>query len=71
MTDTEALRAAIDKSGFKRTYIAKVAGLSYQGYLNKEGGKSEFKQSEIDAICHVLGLSLQEKQAIFFAQEVD
>ena len=71
MTDTELLREAIDRSGYKKTYIAKRIGLTYQGFLNKERGESEFRQSEIEGLGELLCLSLEEKERIFFAKKVD
>lgn len=70
MTNTKLLREAIEKSGYKKAYIAQCIGLSYQGYLNKERGESEFRQSEIEGICKLLDLTAKEKEAIFFATEV-
>lgn len=71
MTDTELLREAIDRSGLKRTYLAERIGLTYQGYLNKERGESEFRQSEIEALSQLLDLNAEEREAIFFAHKVD
>ena len=71
MTNIIALKEAIEKSGYRRTFIAKKAGLTFQGYLNKEEGKTEFRQSEIQAIAELLNLSLEEKERIFFANSVD
>jgi DNA-binding XRE family transcriptional regulator len=70
MTNSDLLRKAVEKSGYKKSYIAKRIGLTYQGYLNKECGKSEFRQSEIEEICKLLDLTTEEKEAIFFATEV-
>ena len=68
MTNTVLLREAVARSGYKRAYIAQRIGLTYQGYLNKERGGSEFKQSEIEGLCEILGLTAQEKEDIFFAK---
>lgn len=70
MTNTVLLREAVARSGYKRTYIAQRIGLTYQGYLNKERGESEFKQSEIEGLSELLRLSAAEKEAIFFAKVV-
>ena len=70
MTDTELLQKAVERSGLKRTFIAKKIGLSFQGYLNKERGESEFRQSEIEGLCDLLRLTPQEKESIFFARKV-
>ena len=71
MTDTKMLRQYIKKSGYKRTFIANRIGLTYQGYLNKESGRSEFTQSEIAGLCEILHISIEDKERIFFAKEVD
>lgn len=69
MTDTAALMQAIDKSGFKRSYIAKQLGLSAYGLSMKIKNKHEFKASEIGAICDILHISSSEdRMRIFFAK---
>ncbi|MCI6239495.1 MAG: helix-turn-helix domain-containing protein [Lachnospiraceae bacterium] len=71
MTNSKLLREYINRSGLKRTFVAKKLGLSYQGYLNKESGKSEFTQSEIQDLCDLLLITARDKERIFFAKEVD
>lgn len=73
MTNTELLEERIDKSGYKKSYIAKAIGLkSTFGLSKKIRNENEFKASEIDALCELLGInSLEERQRIFFAKEVD
>lgn len=73
MTNTELLTEKIDVSGYKRSYIAKAIGLkSTQGLAKKINNETEFKGSEISALCKLLKIdSLEERQAIFFADEVD
>ncbi len=73
MTNTKALEEIIDKSGYKKSYIAKVIGLkSTFGLSKKIRNESEFKATEINALCELLGItSLEEKDRIFFAKEVD
>ena len=48
-------------------FIASVAGLTYQGLLNKLNNVREFKASEIKALCDLLKLSETERTAIFFS----
>lgn len=69
MTNTELLEKKIADSGYKRNYIAKAIGLkSAYGLANKINNKSEFKASEINALCELLKIdSIEEKEAIFFA----
>lgn len=71
MTDTIALQKRIDESGLKQEYIASKIGLSSYGFANKRDNKTEFKPSEIEALCELLNITtLEEKFAIFFAQKV-
>lgn len=70
MTNTELLEKKIDDSGYKKSYIAKTIGLKTTNVLTKKiKNESEFKASEIDALCILLKIeSLEERQAIFFAK---
>lgn len=69
MTNTQLLVAAIEKSGYKRSYIAKAIGLkSAYSLALKIDNRNEFKASEINALCELLNIStLEERHAIFFA----
>lgn len=68
MTNTELLEKAIDKSGFKKNHIAKTMGLSPYGLAKKINNVTEFKTSEINALCKILKInSLEKKEKIFFA----
>lgn len=72
MTNTTLLEKKIEASGFKRSYIAKVLGLSAYGLKLKIHNTHEFKASEIDALCTLLGIDcVQERMSIFFAKKVD
>lgn len=71
MTNTELLNDRIDKSGLKKSYIAKALGIKPDTLTRKINNEREFKASEINALCDVLGIeSLEEKEHIFFAVEV-
>lgn len=68
MTDTAKLNARIQQSGFKKSYIAKVLGLAESTLARKINNAQDFRASEINALCDLLGInSLEEKEAIFFA----
>ena len=68
MTDTVKLNARIQASGLKKNYIAKVLGVVESTLARKINNSQDFKASEIDALCTLLGIeSLEEKEAIFFA----
>lgn len=71
MTNARLLRWYIEKSGYKRKFVAEKIGLTYQGYLYKENGKNEFNQSEIEGLCELLSIPLKDKERIFFAKKVD
>lgn len=68
MTNSQKLREKIETSGFKRSYIAKALGITPAALYQKIANRREFKASEIDILCRVLGItSLREKEEIFFA----
>ena len=68
MTDTAKLNKRIEDSGLKKSYIAKVLGMADSTLSRKISNVQDFKASEIDALCNILGIdSLEEKEAIFFA----
>lgn len=68
MTDTARLRACIEAKGLKLKYVAKVLGISGYSLSMKIENDSEFKVSEVDALANLLGLSLVEKDEIFFCR---
>ena len=71
MTNTTLLEKYIEKSGYKKSYIAEQIGLTAWGFMLKVNNKSEFKASEIDALCKLLKISNKDRMAIFFATKVD
>ena len=72
MTNTALLKKKIDDSGFKRNYIAKMIGITAYGLSRKIRNESEFKASEIEKLCNLLGITdFEERCAIFFASKVD
>ena len=69
MTNTKKLEKYIQRSGLKKSYIAKVLGIDPKTLKNKITGTTEFKESEMDAMWKLLGITdPAEKIAIFFAQ---
>lgn len=68
MTDTKELRQRIEASGLKYKYIAQKLGITPYTLQLKIDNDNEFKVSEVDALAGLLGLSLREKDAIFFAK---
>ena len=71
MTNTELLEKVIANSGYKKQFLASKIGLSYQGFLNKVQNKQDFRAKEIMILCELLHISSEQKEAIFFAKNVD
>lgn len=70
MTDSKKLIEVFDKSGYKRSYIAKYVGLSLAGLMKKVNNESDFKALEIMKLCELLKISVPEKESVFFAVNV-
>lgn len=68
MTNTPLLLKYIDKSGYKRSYIAKHLGISTYTLAMKINNVIEFWASEIDALCELLNIDTEDRMAIFFAK---
>lgn len=72
LTDTKKVRELIRRKGLKMSFIADMMGLSRYALSMKLENKNEFKSSEIAALCDLLDInSLEQKEAIFFAKNVD
>lgn len=71
MTDTKKLKYKIEESGYRMRFLAKVLGLSYQGFSLKVNGKNEFRASEIQTLCRYLQMTDKEMKDIFFAEPVE
>lgn len=67
MTDSAALRRAIEKSGLKYGKIAAEMGISTYTLQKKIDNITEFKASEIVKLTALLSLKRSESNAIFFA----
>lgn len=68
MTNAKLLVEYVEKSGLKRSYIAKQMGISAYSLSLKINNLSEFKASEIDTLCKLLDINIEERMAIFFAK---
>lgn len=67
MTNTALLEDYIAKSGYKKSYLASKIGITSYALALKINNKSEFKASEIDILCDLLGIDNEERMAVFFA----
>lgn len=63
----EKLSKVVEQSGLKKNFIADKLGISYQGYLNKEKGKTDFTSKEISIMRDLLHLSNKEVMEIFLS----
>ena len=65
------LEEKITKSGLKKSYIAKVLGLSRQALRNKIINAQPFTTREVQVLCDVLQIKdLRQKEDIFFKPTV-
>ena len=67
MTNTSLLNEYIEKSGYKKGFIAQQLGLTSYGFTLKVNNRSEFKANEMTILCNLLKISAKDKEAIFFA----
>ena len=67
MTNTELLEQYIEKSGYKKSFIAKHLGISSYALSMKITNKPEFKGSEMDMLCKLLHIGVRDRMRIFFA----
>ena len=67
MTNTELLDRYIRDSGYKKSKLANALGITYAGFGKKCKGETEFKASEIQILCNMLGIEGgAEKDSVFF-----
>ena len=72
LTDTNVLNQMIERSGLKRKYIAEKLSLSPYGLAKKINGENEFRPSEIEILCRLLGIkTMKQRMDIFFKTNVD
>jgi DNA-binding Xre family transcriptional regulator len=68
VTNKEMLEKAIRDKGLKKTFLAEKIGLTPAGFYNCLNNRAEFRASQINTLCELLGIEdLQTKEAIFFA----
>ncbi len=67
MTNGKLLKEIAQSKQITLSKIAEAAGLSRQGLFKKIENKSEFKASEVVKISDLLGLTDEQRTAIFFA----
>lgn len=68
MTNTTLLEEYIEKSGYKKSFIAKALNITAYALTLKINNKSEFKANEIDILCKLLNIGIRDRMRIFFAK---
>lgn len=71
MVNTQYLDEKVVASGLKIGYITEQLGICRQAFDLKKKNKRKFKVAEIYVLCDLLKLNNEEKQAIFYAPEVN
>lgn len=71
MVNLEQLKKAIQDSGITMTALSRKSGVSRETLYNRLRGIGEFTASEIVGVSEALHLSLNEREHIFFAEEVE
>ena len=71
LTDVSMLLSKIEKSGYKKNYIAQKMGITTATLSNKLNGRRDFLVKEIRTLSQILGLTPNEREQIFFKSNVD
>lgn len=71
MTNTELLRDAIKRRGLKIGWIAEQMGIAPWSFTRKMTNVTEFTGREIQLCSALLGIGKRERNAIFFAKNVE
>lgn len=71
MVNTNLFKAALVRNGMNTQDLAERIGMLRQSLSYRINNIVEFRISEVEKISQILGLSLEEKNLIFFANQVD
>ena len=71
MTDFAMLKKKINESGMTMVAISKKTGILRETLYNRLNGIGDFTASEMLAISDTLHLTNKERDAIFFAKQVE
>lgn len=70
MFNSDKLRGKMAEKRCTSEKMANFLGIDPATFHRKITGKSEFSRSEIQHIATILGLSMQDLEDIFFAEEL-
>ncbi len=71
MSGRELLKQRIETAGIKKGTLCQEIDVTYKTLSKKLEGTSDFTESEMQNLSRVLHLSVEDRMAIFFADEVD
>lgn len=71
MTNTNKLKGKLAERGMTQSQLAEAIDISASSFSFKINNEVEFKVGEIKRIQNVLGLTRDERDAIFFGDDVD
>lgn len=70
MYNDKLLKAKIVEKGKSRSDIASVLGIDISTFSKKLNGVAEWKRSEMQIVRNSLGLTVEESETIFFAEQL-
>ena len=71
MVELKRLKKEIDDSGMTMVSFAAKTGMIRATLYKRLSGQSEFTISEVESISDVLHLNVNQRNAIFFAKQVE
>lgn len=71
MVNINEFKAAMVRKGLTAGELAEMIGISRQSLSYRINNAIDFRISEVERISQILGLSLEEKNLIFFGNQVD
>ena len=71
MVNINEFKAAMVRKGLTAGELAELIGISRQSLSYRINNAIDFRISEVERISQILGLSLEEKNLIFFGNQVD
>ena len=69
MANTDLIYTYIQDSGYKMQHVAQVLDISTNSLRHKLLGDTQFKLDEAEKLSTMLGLTMAERDACFFAAE--
>lgn len=70
MTDSQKFKCFMRERGYTVKTLAKKIGISHEALYQKIANYRSFKASEIMSISEALGMSVADRDSIFFAKDV-